>query len=370
MAVRRVLSVLLLVVVLVVGVSVLAVWLGWNDIHESYKGYDSSEQYVTVPQGASSVQIGRVLADAQVVKDPRSFRVALWWTGNGRNLKAGEYRFERAMTPLDVVDVLVRGDVYTQKITFPEGLTILEMSKLYESHGFGSARDFVEASRRVEHITELDPVADDLEGYLFPETYALPRNGGAGRLVDLMVDRFRSIYGEQLRTRAAAEGMTTRQVVTLASLVEKETGKADERPLVAAVFRNRMKIGMPMQADPTVVYALEKAHRYDGNIRKVDLSMDSPYNTYKYPGLPPGPIASPGKASLEAALSPANVSYLYFVSRNDGSHVFASNLPEHEANVRRFQVEFFRQQKQAQTSTARPTSTSRGGARNSRVPAP
>src|ERR1041385_3879186 len=249
---RKALLAVLLVAVLVIGVTALMVWLGWNDMHETYKGYGSPEQYVTVRQGASSVEIGRALADAHVVRDPRSFRVALWWTGNGRNLKAGEYRFDRAMTPLDVVNVLVRGDVYTQKGTFPEGLTIEEMSKLYEAHGFGPARDFVEASRNVERIADLDPAAKDLEGYLFPETYALPRNGGAAPLVDLMVDRFRTIYGEQLRTRAAAEGMTTRQVVTLASLVEKETGKAEERPLVAAAFRNRIKIGMPMQADPTI----------------------------------------------------------------------------------------------------------------------
>jgi UPF0755 protein len=136
--------------------------------------------------------------------------------------------------------------------------------------------------------------------------------------------------------------LTTRQAVTLASLVEKETGKADERSLVAAVYRNRLKIGMAMQADPTVVYALRKAGNYDGNIRKEDLSLDSPYNTYRYPGLPPGPIAAPGKASLEAALKPADVPYLYFVSRNDGSHVFARTLAEHNRNVREFQVLYFR----------------------------
>lgn len=370
MPLRKLLSAVILAVVIALGVSGIAVWREWKDIHQPYKGYNSPEQYVVVRQGASSVEIGRTLAAAHVVRDPRSFRVALWWTGNGRNLKAGEYRFDRAMTPLDVIDVIARGDVYTQKITFPEGLNVEEMSKLYESHGFGRARDFLDASREVAHIADLDAAAMDLEGYLFPETYALPRNGGAARLVTLMVDRFRSVYTQQLRTQAAADGMTTRQVVTLASLVEKETAKAEERPLVAAVFRNRMKIGMPMQADPTIVYALEKAHRYDGNIRKADLSMPSPYNTYKYPGLPPGPIASPGKASLEAAVSPANVSYLYFVSRNDGSHVFASTLAEHDNNVRKFQVEFFRQQRQTGTSNARPTSTSRGAARNSRVPTP
>jgi UPF0755 protein len=364
--VRKALSIALPVFVLVAAGVALAVWRGWTDIHQPYKGYDSSEQFVVIRQGAASAEIGRALADAHIVSDPRLFRIALWWTAQGRNLKAGEYRFDRAVTPLDVVEVLVRGEVYTQRVTFPEGLTIEEMSKLYESHGFGRARDFVEAARNVERIADLDSEATDLEGYLFPETYALARKGDASRLIELMVDRFRSVYGEQMRTRAEAAGMTTRQVLTLASIVEKETGKPEERPIVAAVFRNRLKIGMPLQTDPTVVYALAKEHRYSGNIHKEDLSMDSPYNTYKYPGLPPGPIASPGKASIEAALMPADVPYLYFVSRNDGSHVFAATYAEHANNVRKFQVEFFRQQR----ASARPTSASRGGARSSRAPTP
>jgi UPF0755 protein len=157
-----------------------------------------------------------------------------------------------------------------------------------------------------------------------------------------MTDRFRATYTDDLRRRAQAQGLTTRQIVSLASLIEKETGKSEERPLVAAVYRNRLKIGMGLQADPTVVYALQKARRYDGNIRRADLAFDSPYNTYRYPGLPPGPIAAPGKASLEAALMPASVAYLYFVSRNDGSHVFSETLAEHNRNVREFQVLFFR----------------------------
>ena len=190
-----------------------------------------------------------------------------------------------------------------------------------------------------------------------------------------MVDRFRAVYGEEMRARAATQALTTRQLVTLASLVEKETGKPEERPIVAAVYRNRLKIGMPMQADPTIVYVLEKAHKYDGNIRRGDLAIDSRYNTYKYPGLPPGPIASPGKASLDAALMPGDVPYLYFVSRNDGSHVFAKTFAEHTANVRKFQIEFFRKQRAAgargqAAANARPTSASRAGARSSRATAP
>ena len=155
-----------------------------------------------------------------------------------------------------------------------------------------------------------------------------------------------------MKARAEAQQLTTRQVVTLASLIEKETARADERPLVAAVYRNRIKQGMGMQADPTVVYALMKAGKYDGNIRREDLNFDSPYNTYRYPGLPPGPIAAPGRASLEAALSPADVPYLYFVSRNDGSHVFATTLKEHNANVYQYQVLYFRAQRTARTSGA------------------
>jgi UPF0755 protein len=240
MAVRKVLALVALVIALVAGAAALAVWLGWNDIHQPYKGYTGPEQFVVIRQGAASGAIGRSLADAQIVSDARLFRAALWWTRQGRNLKAGEYRFDRAMTPLEVVDVLVRGDVYTRRITFPEGLTIEEMSKLYEEHGFGRARDFVQAARNVERISDLDPDATDLEGYLFPETYALTRDAPASSLIDAMVDRFRAVYGQEMSARAAAQELTTRQLVTLASLVEKETGKSEERPIVAAVYRNRL----------------------------------------------------------------------------------------------------------------------------------
>jgi UPF0755 protein len=164
-------------------------------------------------------------------------------------------------------------------------------------------------------------------------------------LVAMMVDRFRDTYAELEGKRSAESTLTFRQLVTLASLVEKETGKPEERPMVAAVYRNRLTRGMLMQADPTVVYALVRAGTYDGNIRRQDLAIDSPYNTYKYPGLPPGPIASPGRAALEATLAPADVPYLYFVSRNDGSHAFAETLAQHNANVQEHQVQYFRKQR-------------------------
>jgi len=342
MAVRnaaRSIAVLALAAVLL---SALGAWIAWSRLQTPYKGYTGDEQFVTIRAGAGAGEIVARLAELQVIEDDRLFRVALWWTGRGRSLQAGEYRFDRPVNAFEVIDRLARGDVYTRQITFPEGLTIEAMSKLFESHAFGPASDFLAAARAGDRIADLDPAATDLEGYLFPETYALPRTAVASQLVELMVDRFRQVCDAAMRAHAREQGLTLRQVVTLASLVEKETARADERPMVAAVYRNRLRIGMPMQADPTVVYALEKAHRYDGNIRRDDLDVASPYNTYRYPGLPPGPIAAPGKAALEAALSPAAIKSLYFVSRNDGSHVFADTLAQHNANVQRYQVEFFR----------------------------
>jgi UPF0755 protein len=236
--------------------------------------------------------------------------------------------------------------VYVVNVTFPEGLTVAEMAKIFESHGLGPASSFVQASRDPAPIRELDPAAKDLEGYLFPETYALPRHTDAAKLVRLMTSRFEHVFTSDLRQAAAARNLTVRQAVTLASIVEKETARPDERPIVAAVYSNRLRIGMPLQCDPTVIDALLRAGSYTGNLKHDDLAFDSPYNTYRYPGLPPGPIASPGRSSLEAAVHPADADFLYFVSRNDGSHEFARTLEEHNRNVQKYQVQYFRDRRQ------------------------
>jgi peptidoglycan lytic transglycosylase G len=353
---------LLLTLIIVIVVAAVAGALLVNElrrrIQEPYKGYAAAEVFLEIPQGAASAEIRRRLLESGIVSDDFTLRAAMWWSGRSRSLQAGEYRFDQPLSPLAVVDKIANGDVYTQRLTFPEGLTIAEMAKVFESRGFGPASAFIKAAGDGGLIKDLDARARDLEGYLFPETYSLPRRADAARVVAMMVDRFRDSYDDTLRARAESQQLTTRQVVTLASLIEKETARAEERPIVAAVYRNRMKQGMGMQADPTVVYALMKAGKYDGNIRREDLSFDSPYNTYRYPGLPPGPIAAPGRASLEAALSPADVPYLYFVSRNDGSHVFAATLKEHNANVYQYQVLYFRAQRAARAAGA----GGRGGA--------
>jgi UPF0755 protein len=323
-------------------------WWVYSQVIDPYRGYSDPEVFVDIPAGSSPSAIGARLVDAGVVRDPRTFQVALWISGRSRALRAGEYRFDAPLHALDVIDKIARGDVYRRRLTFREGLTITEMAQVFEERGFGSAADFRAAAGNAALIQDLDPAAADLEGYLFPETYALSRGTTAAAVVAQMVDGFKNALTPEIRSQAAAAGLSVRQLVTLASLVEKETGTPSERPLVAAVYANRMKIGMGMQADPTVIYALEKAGRYDGNLRREDLQFDSPYNTYRYAGLPPGPIAAPGKASLEAAAKPAEVDYLYFVSKNDGSHVFASTLAEHNRNVYTWQIEYFRKQRQQQ----------------------
>ena len=320
------------------------VWF-YRGVDRPFKGYDAAEQFVEIPQGAGSIAIAKRLADAGVVRDVNSFRLVLWLTGEGRRLQAGEYRFDHPMSARQVADKIARGDVYVRPITFPEGLTARQMAALYESKGFGPAAEFTEAAKNATLVSAVDPDAKDLEGYLFPDTYKLPRRATAEQLVARMVAGFMKTLTPALIDKAEARGLTIRQLVTLASVVEKETGNPEERPLVAAVYANRLKIGMPLQCDPTVIYALERAGRYNGNLTRENLQYDSPYNTYRYPGLPPGPIASPGRASLEAAASPAAVDYLYFVSKNDGSHAFASTLDEHNRNVQQFQVRYFRDRK-------------------------
>ena len=331
--------------ILLLAIAVGAAGAGWwarDRLTTPYAAFGAQEVFVDLPPGSSVSAIANRLVAAGVLPDTITFRLAARYTGADRRLQAGEYRFAGPSTPLAVLNRLASGDVYTHAVTFREGLTMFEMAETFERSGLGSAADFLTAARDRTRVDARDPRAKSLEGYLFPDTYKLPRSSDADDLVDAMLARFDKVFGSTLQDEAAGRGMSVREVLTLASIIEKETGRADERTKVAAVYHNRLKIGMPLQCDPTVIYALMLGNRWNGNLRKVDLQMDSPYNTYVVRGLPPGPIASPGRASIEAALRPADVNYLYFVSRNDGSHVFASTLAEHNRNVAQWQVRYFR----------------------------
>ena len=331
----------LVFVLLLLAAAAAGAWF-YLGVDRPFKGYDGAEQFVEIPQGSGTAAIGQRLAGAGVIRDGISFKLALWLSGNARRLQAGEYRFDHAMTARQVADKIARGDVYVRPITFPEGLTAKQMAAVYESKDFGEAREFLDATKNAALVSAIDPAAKDLEGYLFPDTYKLPRNSTADQLVGRMVADFMKALTPDIIEQAEARGMNVRQLVTMASIVEKETGNPAERPLVAAVYANRLKLGLGLLCDPRVIYALVRAGRYHGNLTREDLQFDSPYNTYRYAGLPPGPIASPGRASLAAAASPADVPYLYFVSKNDGSHAFATTLDEHNRNVQEYQVKYFR----------------------------
>jgi UPF0755 protein len=251
-------------------------------------------------------------------------------------LRAGEYSFEGALSLEQILDKIVRGDVVHHWLVFPEGAAIEDMAEIVTREGMLRPA-FLAAARDPSPIRDLDPDAADLEGYLFPDSYEVTRSqDAANRLVRHMVQRFREVLAPELAF-VPERGLSVRALVTLASIVEKETALPEERPRIAAVFLNRLERRMPLQTDPTVIFALKKAGRYDGNVRKEDLEIASPYNTYRHEGLPPGPIASPGRESLRAVLHPAASKELYFVSRNDGSHHFSESLAEHERAVTLYQ---------------------------------
>jgi UPF0755 protein len=291
---------------------------------------------VSIAPGSSPAAIAQALADAGVVRSQWTLRTLARLKGVHGRLQAGEYLFDHPMTPEQVLDQLVRGVVLLHRITIPEGIRGAEAIQRIARAGIAPAAALEAAFRDPAPVKDIDPAATDLEGYLYPETYHFARGTSAPRILEEMVGRFKGAWEESLRARAETLGMSARQVVTLASLIEKETGVDSERTRVSAVFHNRLKASMPLQCDPTVIYALVTKGLYRGVLLRDDLDFDSPYNTYAHAGLPPGPIASPGLEALQAAVAPAPVSDLYFVADGSGGHHFSGSLGEHSRAVERY----------------------------------
>jgi UPF0755 protein len=291
---------------------------------------------LVVAQGASADTVGHQLYALGLVHHPLVFRLLVRQRKVSGQLKAGEYALSGPLSLTGILEALVRGDVVRRSLTVPEGRNIDEIGALVAAEGI-DPEAFLAMARDPAPVRDLDPAAVTLEGYLFPDTYDVPQSPEAPRaLVRRMLERFREVIGPELG-RVRERGLSVREVVTLASIVELETARTGERPRIAAVFLNRLEKGMPLQTDPAIIYALKQAGRWDGNIRKRDLELDSPYNTYLRPGLPPGPLGSPGKEAILAVLEPAATRELYFVSRNDGSHEFSETLAAHNRAVNRYQ---------------------------------
>jgi len=321
----------ILLVLLILIVLGLAGYLYLNFLRQPY----GAGGIVLIPKGSSVGQIAKILKDKDLIRSARFFSLNARFKDVGGKLQAGEYEIKAGMTPDEILQKLVKGDRIVRKLVIPEGFTFQQIAKAIQSAGIAPTSEVITQFRNPELLARLGFPADSLEGFLFPATYEYDSATQVEALLAKMIDTFLINFDQPLKDKAVQGGWTIPQVVTLASIIERETGQAAERPVIAAVFQNRLQIGMPLQSDPTVIYGLKN---FDGNIRKADLSNPHPWNTYVHVGLPPSPIASPGKAALTAALNPAPTGYLFFVGKGDGTHAFSSTVEEHNALVARYQL--------------------------------
>jgi UPF0755 protein len=312
---------------------------GWLDsrISRPYSGRGPQQTFVDIPRGTSRWGVAGILKKNDVIRDRMAFELFSLWHLR-RPLQAGEYLFDHPMNSKEVFWKITSGKIFVHIVTVPEGWTMYDIAAELERQNICSREDFLAAARNPSAISDLVPQAKTLEGFLFPSTYEFTRHTTCAQIAKRMVGDFRAVWERLVPDPATKfpEGLSLLQVVTLASLVERETPKPEERPLVAGVFYNRLRRGSPLQCDPTVQYALQLDGRPERTVQSHDLRFDSPYNTYRVRGLPPGPIANPGEASLRAALAPAQTDYMYFVANDQGGHFFSKTLAEHNRNVARY----------------------------------
>jgi UPF0755 protein len=286
-----------------------------------------------VPKGSPLPEVVAILREGGILPHPSAFRALVLLTFSGRRLHYGEYAFPTPPSAFEAWRRLVRGDVIKYEVTVPPGANLYDVAELLEGKNLATADAFLATAASPDVLRRLEIPGESAEGYLFPDTYTLVKPVAPEEIIEIMVRQFRRKAPPDAEKRAREAGLSLHQVVTIASIIEKETGVEEEKPLVSAVIRRRLALGMPLQMDPTVIYGVK---RFDGTVTRKDLRTAGPYNTYLNRGLPPGPIANPGLAALTAALNPSKAEYLYFVSRNDGAHTFSLTLPEHNRAVERF----------------------------------
>lgn len=296
-------------------------------------GSGSRVQDISFPPGSGIRKLANELKAGGVIRSSWHFILVTRLRGKAHRLKAGDYRFNDAMTPSVILGKLVAGDVDFRKFALPEGYSMYQAAELLEQKGYFKRSAFLEKCQDPALLKRLGLSEQSVEGYLYPATYNLSRNGTEEQLIGQMVGQFEKKYADTLRAAAGVTGLSRHQIVTLASLIEKEAVSTEEKPLISSVFHNRLQIGMPLQSDPTAVYGVRA---FGGKVTKADIERQSPYNTYLIRGLPPGPIGNPGIEALQAALKPADTHYLYFVARLDGTHQFSRTLDEHNRAVTRF----------------------------------
>jgi len=326
----------------VVGLAVMG-----RELYTPYAGYTGSQVLVIAPH-MHAPAIARLLVERGVLRHRWPFLIWYRLRRPRHTLKAGEYVFDRPLTPLEVYRKLEHGDVYFHSVVVPEGSDRFEIARIVQQQLGMTPEEFLRVTQQADLVHDFDDKSPTLEGYLFPDTYRFPRGVSAAAVATAMLSRFRRVLDSDLGREVRQSPHGLHEVMTLASLIEKETSDPAERSLIAGVFARRLKQRWPLQCDPTVVYAARLNHRFIGGspgpITRRDLKFDSGYNTYRHAGLPPGPICNPGEASIRAAINPASGKFLYFVSNNHGGHLFARTLAEHQRNVARYrrQVATFR----------------------------
>jgi len=330
------LAVYALGMVLVLAIGVAAAGWAWRDLNTSAP-LPPGGAVVSVAPGETFRVTSERLQAAGVVRHAWVMRWWARWQGLDRLVRNGDYRFDQPLSPLETLAVLRSPTAALHRVTIPEGSTVNQVAALLAAAGYGGADVFLCLARNADFLASLDVPASGVEGYLFPDTYAFTWSTPPEQILTAMTQRFRE-QTASLQARRHASGMSESAMVILGSIIEKEAAAATERPVISAVFHNRLRRGMPLQSDPTTVYDQEgRDAPARGAPTHADLAVESPYNTYLHTGLPPGPICNPGRAALEAAVSPADVPFLYFVARNDGTHEFSRTLDEHNRAVARFQ---------------------------------
>lgn len=306
---------------------------------------------VLIPSGASYRSVAEELKEQGVITNVDMFVALGKLMGVTKNIRAGFYSFNTAMRPTEVIDYLAGGRIIEFQVVLPEGITMMKTAAILAEAGLADNAEFMSYATDPVFIRSLGIQADTIEGYLFPATYYFPKGITVEGIIRRLVSKYHDVFGEDLKARAAELGMSEHQVITLASLIEREAMMDKERLLISAVFHNRLRVGMRLQCDPTIIYSLEQKGRWNGILTKADLRRDDPYNTYTRTGLPPGPIANPGKPSIIAALYPADVGYIFFVSKTDGTHFFSNTLEEHNEAVQEY-IRLMRDKKEAEELAA------------------
>ncbi|MBW2568906.1 MAG: endolytic transglycosylase MltG [Deltaproteobacteria bacterium] len=296
---------------------------------------NETDRIVVIKPGQGFTATLNSLKDTGVIKNPIRFEMIARIKGYDKKIKAGEYLLSSSMPPIKILETIVKGKVRLYKVTVPEGYNIRQTASIMNMANLATKTDFLKAATDALLVRENGIDAETFEGYLFPDTYCFPKNITSKGIITTMVEQFRAIFTPEWKNQAKKLNLTIHQVVTLASIIEKETGAQIERPIISSVFHNRLRKKMRLESDPTVIYGIKN---FDGNITRKHLSKPTSYNTYKIRGLPPGPIANPGLKAIEAALFPEKTNFLYFVSKGDGTHKFSTNIADHNRAVRKYQL--------------------------------